>query len=503
MIGVAGVTFSITIASVVYASGQYGPRLLTNFMADRGNQVTLGTFIATFLYGLLVLRTIRAADEGPAAQRRGRVGPFVPHIAHRSSAFGARAREHRRADLLHPPRPGEHPRLERHRRHRRANSARAWRRSSPSASGDGGDGEARAARPQAAVPAGFYADATPVRRRRRLRPGRRRGRARRARGRARPPAPRPRPARRLRGRGDALVSRSRPSGSSDEVRSRAPRRLRVGQPADRPQDVRFLFNELVEIAARALSPGVNDPFTAISCLDWLGAALKRLAGRRVPGPNRFDDAGTLRVVAAPTTFPEFVGLVFGQLRPVPRRRPQRGPPRAGSRSERSLAGRARRRRRLDTLRRAPRGCRGALRSRPPAPRSSSRPISPPSRGQGRRGAAPVLARANVKRRAVLPDRLPCPSGPSSFRPPPRHPPPAGLRVVAQPGSAPSWGLGGRGFKSRLPDTMTRGLSCKRPRVSRCEKRVGRRSRPGHPAGLGHLARREDADRRRAQPASDT
>ncbi|MCA9514160.1 MAG: DUF2254 domain-containing protein, partial [Myxococcales bacterium] len=64
MIGVAGVTFSITIASVVYASGQYGPRLLTNFMRDTGNQITLGTFIATFIYCVMVLRAVHAAEEG-------------------------------------------------------------------------------------------------------------------------------------------------------------------------------------------------------------------------------------------------------------------------------------------------------------------------------------------------------------------------------------------------------------------------------------------------------
>lgn len=63
MITVAGTVFSVTIAAVVYASGQYGPRLLSNFMSDRGNQVTLGTFIATFLYCLLVLRTIRSPEE--------------------------------------------------------------------------------------------------------------------------------------------------------------------------------------------------------------------------------------------------------------------------------------------------------------------------------------------------------------------------------------------------------------------------------------------------------
>jgi len=82
MITVAGVTFSITIASVAYATSQFGPRLLTNFMADRGNQVTLGTFTATFLYCLLVLRTIRAADEPePGASAPDVIGAFVPQIA--------------------------------------------------------------------------------------------------------------------------------------------------------------------------------------------------------------------------------------------------------------------------------------------------------------------------------------------------------------------------------------------------------------------------------------
>ena len=48
-ITVAGVVFSITLAAVTYASGQYGPRLLSNFVRDRGNQATLGVFIGTFL----------------------------------------------------------------------------------------------------------------------------------------------------------------------------------------------------------------------------------------------------------------------------------------------------------------------------------------------------------------------------------------------------------------------------------------------------------------------
>lgn len=63
MITVAGVTFSITMVALSFASTQLGPRLIENFLRDRGNQVVLGTFISTFLYCLLVLLTIRGADS--------------------------------------------------------------------------------------------------------------------------------------------------------------------------------------------------------------------------------------------------------------------------------------------------------------------------------------------------------------------------------------------------------------------------------------------------------
>jgi uncharacterized membrane protein len=73
MIGVAGLTFSIAIAAVMQAAQNFGPRLIVNFMRDRGNQVVLGTFVATFVYCLMVLRTVQGASEGTAA--------FVPHLS--------------------------------------------------------------------------------------------------------------------------------------------------------------------------------------------------------------------------------------------------------------------------------------------------------------------------------------------------------------------------------------------------------------------------------------
>jgi uncharacterized membrane protein len=75
MITVAGVTFSITIAAVSYASANLGPRLLPDFMRDPRNQISLGAFIATFVYCILVLRTVRDAGESGAGAEA-----FVPYI---------------------------------------------------------------------------------------------------------------------------------------------------------------------------------------------------------------------------------------------------------------------------------------------------------------------------------------------------------------------------------------------------------------------------------------
>ncbi|MBM1689915.1 DUF2254 domain-containing protein [Sulfitobacter geojensis] len=73
MIGVAGVMFSITMLAVSFASGQFGPRLIGNFMRDRGNQWTLGILISTFTFALLTLRAIENPHDEIAA--------FVPHFS--------------------------------------------------------------------------------------------------------------------------------------------------------------------------------------------------------------------------------------------------------------------------------------------------------------------------------------------------------------------------------------------------------------------------------------
>src|SRR5690606_32511271 len=71
MLTVAGTVFSIVIIALTLASQQFGPRLLRNFMRDRGNQLVLGTFTATFIYSILVLRSVSGQEDAT----------FVPHAA--------------------------------------------------------------------------------------------------------------------------------------------------------------------------------------------------------------------------------------------------------------------------------------------------------------------------------------------------------------------------------------------------------------------------------------
>ncbi|MEZ5149418.1 MAG: DUF2254 family protein [Bacteroidales bacterium] len=72
MLGAASIVFSITLVALSLASSQFGPRLVRNFMYDRLNQTVLGTYIATFMYSLLVLQTVKGTEAEVQ---------FIPHLA--------------------------------------------------------------------------------------------------------------------------------------------------------------------------------------------------------------------------------------------------------------------------------------------------------------------------------------------------------------------------------------------------------------------------------------
>lgn len=296
-IAISSTVFAITIAAVVYASGNYGPRLLTNFMTDRGNQVSLGVFIATFVYNLMILRVVRNPELGASDPREA--AAFVPQVSvlvsvgtmvlavavlvyflHHvpasiriNSVLGGIGRR-----LLHD--------IEK--RFPKEGSA-----DQPVQPIEGC--------PVAAACAGYieiidYAELDRIACECGLRIG-------------------------LHVRTGDFVHPHRPLAetSGTAPREDIERRIRAcfsfGDSRTPTQDLEFLIDELVEIGLRGLSPGINDPFTAVTSLHWMGAALARLAERDLrAGPERCDyDVDRVRPII--DDFAHYVRRSFGAIRP--------------------------------------------------------------------------------------------------------------------------------------------------------------------------------------------
>ena len=345
MITVAGVTFSMTIASVSYAAGQLGPRLMTNFMRDRGNQYTLGTFIATFLYSLMILRTVRDGSEegadfdvasfvpqvsvlcslGLAVASTAVLIYFIHHVPESINAQNITARIGRdlvkAVDEQFPGRVGTGP----------AEGATG----DPPCSNPDRDrlpaGFGEQARAVAAASSGYVrsvdhenlmdlAEEEGLVVRLLVRPGDfvASGQE----------LMRVWPPERFDGQKEAEADRA---GSSSEHQragdllgelagrgdlvTRCRGLLSLGAEKTHHQNLLFLVDELVEIAARAVSPGINDPFTAITAIDWLRSGLSALGERDPLSAHRFDGEGVLRVVAEPASFEEALSSACAQLRP--------------------------------------------------------------------------------------------------------------------------------------------------------------------------------------------
>lgn len=309
MIAIAGTVFSMTLVALSLASSQLGPRLLRNFMRDTANQVVLGTFVATFVYCLLVLRTIRRADEGAfvphlsvsigvllAVVSIGVLIYFIHHISVSIQADQVVARVGRELvdgiDRLFPDHLGK-PESE-----------------VSSAPGEAELPEAfsREARPVGALEDGYLqqidADALmdlaceqDLLLRLERRPGH------------------------YLIKGRAMVMVWPGDRVTDTLVDKMNAAFVLGNQRTATQDIEFSFDQLVEIAVRALSPGINDPFTAIACVDRLGTALCRLARRDMPSPYRFDPHGRLRLVAPGSTFAGIVDTAFNQIRQSARSNP--------------------------------------------------------------------------------------------------------------------------------------------------------------------------------------
>ncbi|MEW5856320.1 MAG: DUF2254 domain-containing protein [Cyanobacteriota bacterium] len=301
MITVAGTAFSITIVALTLASSQFGPRLMRNFMQDTGNQVVLGTFIGTFIYCLLILRTVRGDNYNVFVPQisvtlgmvlaLASIGVLIYFIHHVSTSMQAShiirdvGRDLDNAiDRLFPQKIGQGKSVPKQ-------------------------------RSVAEIPAGFDKEATPLLAkesgylqaideerlmkiatskdlllRLKYRPGK------------------------FIVEGSELVM----IWPGERVNKKLTQHLNqifiFGEQRTEQQDVEFPINQLVEIASRAISPGINDPFTAIQCINQLSAGLCRLAERDFPSPYRYDNDNNLRAIANPVTFAELIDTAFNQIR---------------------------------------------------------------------------------------------------------------------------------------------------------------------------------------------
>jgi uncharacterized membrane protein len=302
MITIAGVVFSMTLVALSLATSQLGPRLLRNFLRDSTTQVVLGTFVASFLYCLLVLLTIRRAEEVAfvphvsitigvffAVASVGVLIYFIHHVSVSMQANEIVARVSKEliagVDRLFPE-------------HIRRGTPRI-----PTAPPDADflDVFDQEVRPIPASADGYlqFIDMGALLE--------------------------------LAIQNDVVIRLERVPGqyvvagsplvqvwpgerATDLPTDQVNAAFALGNQRTSGQDIEFAVTQLVEIALRALSPGVNDPFTAITCVDHLASALSRLATRDMPLPYRYDSTDQLRLIAPGSTFADVTDVAFNQIR---------------------------------------------------------------------------------------------------------------------------------------------------------------------------------------------
>ncbi|MDF9875105.1 DUF2254 domain-containing protein [Cellulosimicrobium cellulans] len=296
---VTGTTFSITISVLATTTSTYGPRLVRNFMTDRGNQLVLGVFTASFLYSLVVLRSVRSeTDDGGAfvptvavnvamllaVLSVGVLVYFIHHIADsvQVSTLQRRLRDELDTvvELLAPATPADGT-------------------ADPVATGPE---QLPPVRDVVASTSTGYVQWVDVHELVDV--------ARRGRGVGEVVV---RPGDHV-VHGEPLVRLRGQDGWDPGLGDAARRTVVLGDERTPHQDVAFAVQQLTEMAVRALSPGTNDPYTAAYAFDTLGDGLVRLASRSAAPPGRTDADGQLRAVVRWPQVEELVGAVLVAVR---------------------------------------------------------------------------------------------------------------------------------------------------------------------------------------------
>ncbi len=300
MMTVAALIFSLTLSTLAQVSSQYTPRVLRNFMSSRTNQVVLGFFVSIFVYCLFVLRTIRGSNEGsfiPSLAVSGglllalvSIGVLVFFIHHMASSIQA-------ANIV---------------REVTQETELAIKRLFPKQLGDDADDASLFTQvdslswvPVAASKNGYVRSIDTA------------GLLSLARGLSGV-------VRMERGvgsfvaRGAALASVGHYAGGSlplpDKLIADLNEQFSLGSQRSVEQDVGFGLRQIVDIALKALSPGINDTTTSVICIDYLGSLLAQLAASHFPTPLRTDDDDRVRVVTLEPSFASYVATALNQIR---------------------------------------------------------------------------------------------------------------------------------------------------------------------------------------------
>ncbi|WP_322889807.1 MULTISPECIES: DUF2254 domain-containing protein [unclassified Yoonia] len=300
-LGVAGVAFSVTMVAVSFASANYGPRLISNFMANRQNQVVLGVFVATFAYSMVVLSTVNDDTSLPDLT----LDTFVPQIAIlfalvlTLAAVGALI-----FYIHHIPESINIMNLlsEIGGKLERAVIAmlaaeQSAERKKPVDLAPVPEGSVAPGSHIAADCAGFLqhvnykglveiAEANDIQVTLHRAPGD------------------------FLVPGDMVLSAQPQGRCTDKVIGHMRNCFTIGANRTEHQDILFLSDQLVEVCGRALSPGVNDPMTAILCLNWLKPGLTAFAQR--PPARQADPSDP--VIYQRMTFKDMLDQSFDGMR---------------------------------------------------------------------------------------------------------------------------------------------------------------------------------------------
>jgi uncharacterized membrane protein len=113
----------------------------------------------------------------------------------------------------------------------------------------------------------------------------------------------------------AVVGLIWPANRVDERLDNLMRRaFQIGNGRTPTQDIEYAVNQLTEMAVRAMSPAINDPFTAMTCLDHMGDGLAKFVRRGETVSHQYDRDGRLRLILEPVTFEILLNAAFAMLR---------------------------------------------------------------------------------------------------------------------------------------------------------------------------------------------